>query len=170
MDCLQVDRGRSDLLSSSSAQGQHCALFGQDHPPHTMAAASATLFFYYGSLLHYLRNGRYATAPARGVPAHSIKQARIHLHSIGLVFTLWQTAHYRCPSFSHDLRENLRNVAVPGTGLPLSVWFHYRATALLFFGVVYPFLAFVASLLAVWNQHGGGGRTETQSNLFGRML
>ena len=39
------------------------------------------------------------------------------LFSVGLIFKMWSKGkHYRSPSFQQDMIDNLRNVAIPGTG------------------------------------------------------
>lgn len=74
------------------------------------------------------------------------QNARIHLYSLASHFYLWSKPHYRKGSFQEDLRDNLRNVAVPKTGIPLSIFVRNWFTALLFLLVVYPLIALVASL------------------------
>lgn len=49
-----------------------------------------------------------------------------------LALRLWHRPHYRAASFCADARANLRNVALPGTGLPLSAFCASRALAALF--------------------------------------
>lgn len=44
-----------------------------------------------------------------------------HMYSLVKTLLLWDQPHYRAPSFAADLRDNLRNVAVPGTGA-CSTW------------------------------------------------
>jgi hypothetical protein len=61
---------------------------------------------------------------------------------------LWHRPHYRSGTFGNDLRKNLRNVAIPGTGLPLSLLCHYRITALWFLLVAYPLICLFAALYA----------------------
>eukprot|EP00605_Chrysophyceae_sp_TOSAG23-4_P001435 GSChrysophyteH1.ASY1.ANO1.1563.1 assembled CDS len=50
--------------------------------------------------------------------------ARVQVYSLALIFTLWSEKHYRCASFQQDMLDNLRNVAIPGTGIPLSLFCH----------------------------------------------
>lgn len=52
----------------------------------------------------------------------SLRQARVQLFSLALVSRMWDKPHYRHESYAEDCRRNLRNVAVPGTGIPLSVF------------------------------------------------
>jgi hypothetical protein len=65
---------------------------------------------------------RFVTAPAcaRG-EVDWTERARAHTYSLAQVGRLWERAHYRSGTFGADLRKNLRNVAFPGTGVPLSL-------------------------------------------------
>lgn len=42
--------------------------------------------------------------------------ALVHVFSLAKTLALWDAPHYRAPSFAADLRANLANVAIPGTG------------------------------------------------------
>ena len=44
-------------------------------------------------------------------------------------FVLWNQPFYRHETYAHDLRANLRNVAVPGTVIPLSVFCYFKVLA-----------------------------------------
>jgi hypothetical protein len=46
--------------------------------------------------------------------------AKVQVYSLSLIFKLWSKPHYRSPSFQQDMLDNLKNVAIPGTGLALS--------------------------------------------------
>jgi hypothetical protein len=59
---------------------------------------------------------------------------------------LWHKPHYRAPSFAHDLRANLRNVAVPGTGLPLSFFCYFKFTGYLLIFWINPLLCFLGAV------------------------
>jgi len=76
----------------------------------------------------------------------ALRRARLQTWQVRLVFQLWDAKHYRCESFAQDLRDNLRNLALPGTVLPLSMWLSFRWTAWLFALVVNPLACFVAAL------------------------
>jgi hypothetical protein len=53
-------------------------------------------------------------------------QSRVYIRSIALAMTLWSLPHYRNGNFQDDMEKNLRNVAIPGTGVPLSVFCRSR--------------------------------------------
>lgn len=117
------------------------------------AARSTTAF--YRILLHCLLGGRYAAiARLAGllVPASvaSDARARVQIFSLALIFRLWSKPHYRNPSFQVDLLRNLRNVAVPGTGVPLSLFCHSRVTALLYIVFAMPAVCFLGALNTAW--------------------
>lgn len=124
--------------------------------------ASTTLTFYRG-LFHYLlgagRNKPYpdsvpsylrppeggAAAPTTTVSSSSwtvpsftrtplfYQHARVHLFSMASAFYLYNKPHYRKSSYGQDVVDNLANVAIPGTGLPLSLFVWNRPLA---FGLV----------------------------------
>lgn len=73
--------------------------------------------------------------------------ARLHLYGLlSITFDLWSKEHYRNPTFKSDLQKNLRNVAIPGTGVPLSVICCCQFVARLFCLFVYPVLAIGVAL------------------------
>ena len=53
--------------------------------------------------------------------------------------------HYRNGTFQQDMARNLRNVALPGTGLPLSMLCHSYYGLVLFLVFGYPLVALVAA-------------------------
>lgn len=40
----------------------------------------------------------------------------VHMYTLSKQLHLWHSPHYRAPTFAEDLRSNLKNVAIPGTG------------------------------------------------------
>lgn len=74
------------------------------------------------------------------------QHARIHLFSLASNFYLYNKPHYRKGSYRDDLVDNLRNVAIPGTGIPLSIYARSRLVALGFLLTTYPAVSLVASL------------------------
>jgi hypothetical protein len=61
-------------------------------------------------------------------------------------FYLYNKPHYRKGSYRDDLIDNLRNVAIPGTGIPLSIFARNQVFALGFLLTSYPAVSFVASV------------------------
>ncbi len=74
------------------------------------------------------------------------KNARIHLFSLASSFWLFHKSHYRKGSYREDLIDNLRNVAIPGTGLPLSLFVRSKLTSLGFVLAASPICSLVSSL------------------------
>jgi hypothetical protein len=59
---------------------------------------------------------------------------------------MWHQPHYRCGSFQDDMLANLRNVAIPGTGVPLSLVVTSKILAILFLFIGYPLVCLIAGL------------------------
>lgn len=98
---------------------------------------------YYGALWYYwVRGGTYSTAPH--FPGRL--RARVQVYSLCLIPDLWARPHYRNGDFQEDMLKNLRDVALPGTGLPLSVFAYHRACTYFFLIVLYPCVAAAAAL------------------------
>jgi len=76
----------------------------------------------------------------------ALRRARLQTWQVRLVFQLWDAKHYRCESFAQDLRDNLRNLALPGTVLPLSLWVSFQWAAWVFALVVNPLACLFAAL------------------------
>jgi len=121
----------------------------------------ADLAGFYGSLYHYLvKAGRYP-APGR---FEDRAQARAQIFSLAMAARLWAEPHYRSGTFQNDMRKNLRNVAVPGTGVPLSVFCVLKPVAYAFVLVAYP----LAALASAVNMHRGD--TERVAAAFSEQL
>ena len=107
-----------------------------------VAAALSDLGDFYRALFYYIvRDGAY--------PAPYFKdnvQARCQVYSLALVYRMWSQPHYRNGDFHEDMCKNLRNVAIPGTGIPLSAMCYFKPVAVLFLLVGYPLTALVAAL------------------------
>ena len=71
--------------------------------------------------------------------------ARVHIFSLSLIFKLWSVPHYRSQHQQQDLKDNLRNVAIPGTGIPLSVFCYEKYSALCFIMFVVPLVCLIAA-------------------------
>jgi hypothetical protein len=74
------------------------------------------------------------------------QHARIHLYSLASVFYLYNKPHYRKGSYRDDLIDNLRNVAIPGTGIPLSLVARSKTLGCLFLMTAYPAVSYVAAI------------------------
>jgi Sugar-transfer associated ATP-grasp len=103
-----------------------------------------SLFYrYYGTLAFYwLQNGTFENEKLNGAN----RRARVHLYSLALELYLCDRAHYRSGTFRRDSLKNLRNVAVPGTGVPLSLYCMNRYTIALYILVANPLICWLAAL------------------------
>ena len=79
--------------------------------------------------------------------------ARLQIYWLALSLRLWTSPHYRSGTFHNDLLKNLRNVAVPKTGVPLSLVCVSRFVAYPFVAFIYPLLCLVAALVR-WRHDG----------------
>jgi len=100
---------------------------------------------YYRSLYYFLRQkGSLEDCPYF---KDSI-QAQCHIYSLSLIFFLWDKPHYRSGTFQNDMLKNLRNVAVPGTGMPLSVFASSKLLAYWMILVGYPIISIISAVYA----------------------
>jgi hypothetical protein len=73
------------------------------------------------------------------------QHARIHLFSLASNFYLYNKPHYRKGRYRDDLIDNLRNVAIPGTGISLSCFARSRLLALFLVLDITPMVCLAAS-------------------------
>ena len=106
------------------------------------ARALSDLGAFYGALYYYIVRGGAYPAPYFGDRV----QAQCQVYSLALVYRMWSLPHYRNGDFREDMAKNLRNVAIPGTGIPLSVLCYSKPIAVLFLITGYPLAALVAAL------------------------
>ena len=71
------------------------------------------------------------------------------VYSLALVPDLWSRPHYRNGDFQEDMLKNLRDVALPGTGLPMSVFAYHKTLTYFFLVVLYPCVALLAAIRRV---------------------
>jgi len=89
---------------------------GSDSCSPSIATAASTTVSFWRELLFYVLDGRYGESP---VFSKDIRK-RSYLYFLSLILYLWNKPHYRFGTFEEDMIKNLRNVALPGTGVPLS--------------------------------------------------
>jgi hypothetical protein len=112
----------------------------------SIGGAIGDTYKFYCALVHYIILDRpYPSSHFTGN-----LQAQCQVYSLALVYKMWSQPHYRNGDFSEDMAKNLRNVAIPGTGVPLSAVCCYKPVAVAFLLVGYP----VAALVAALNLHG----------------
>merc|ERR1719160_616351 len=107
-----------------------------------------TIMLFWRSLGFFLSGGSYKEVPHwfQELPSH----AKVHLYSLSLIFKIWGQPHYRNGTFQEDMIKNLRNVAVPRTGIPLSYFCHSKLTTLAFVFVAYPIIALIQALHVIY--------------------
>ena len=105
-------------------------------------AISALSAYYYALYLCLVRGAKYFSLP-RDMPAES----RLFVYSLVLHIRLFSAPHYRSGTFGNDARKNLRNVALPGTGLPLSALCHSRLLAIAFLWIGVPLCALASAII-----------------------
>ena len=93
---------------------------------------------YFGKTLAWLENDAQRT------------RVKVHLFSLMLVFKLWNLPHYRHGTFHDDMMANLRNVAIPGTGLPMHWPARFKIVAYAFILFVYPWIAIAHAIYRVF--------------------
>ena len=118
-----------------------------------MLSALADTLAYWRAFAFYLRGGKFEGSDPFAGYADG-KRMKVHVFSLALAVRLWSAPHYRKASYAGDLRDNFRNVAVPGTGVPLSVLTYSRAAAVVFLAVGYPALCLVAGLAHAYRAAG----------------
>ncbi len=72
--------------------------------------------------------------------------AKVQVYSLSLIFFLWSHPHYRSRDFQQDMIDNLRNVAIPGTGIPLSLFCYNYYVCLFFVLFIIPFICFCGAI------------------------
>ena len=87
---------------------------------------------------------------------------KVHVSSLAWIPTLWSLPHYRSKDYRDDLLKNLKNVALPHTGLALSKLCYFRWVAMAFLTLGYP-LVCVAVALHEHSKH-NSQRASTSSN------
>ena len=136
-----------------------------------MRAVRDTRDFYRGFYYFWrLPTARLDAAAYRACPVFGgagSRQAKVQVFSLALIFHMWDRPHYRSGTFQHDMAKNLRNVALPGTGVPLSALCGHRLVALWFVVVAYPLVALAA---AVWRVNGNHVLREEEDRRHRRRM
>mmetsp|Transcript_20238 Transcript_20238/g.63605 ORF Transcript_20238/g.63605 Transcript_20238/m.63605 type:complete len:440 (-) Transcript_20238:292-1611(-) len=102
---------------------------------------------YYRALVHYLvKGGRYEGSERLFEGYEEATRIRVSVFSLCLALKLWDEPHYRKSSYAADVRDNFRNVALPGTGVPLSVLAMHKVIAWSFVWLAYPACCLAAAI------------------------
>merc|ERR1712193_356629 len=98
------------------------------------------------------------------LPSHT----KVHLYPLSLIFEIWGQPHYRNGTFQEDMIKNLRNVAIPRTGIPLSSFCHCKLTTLAFVFIAYPIIALIQALHVIYvatSKNGASFKTALASGV-----
>jgi len=107
-----------------------------------LSALRDLIRYWQGLWFFMVSKGKYSDCP---VFKDDIR-ARVQVYSLTLIHSMWSEPHYRNGTFQVDMVKNLRNVAIPGTGLPLSYLSYYQLLTWPFLFAAYPLIALVAGV------------------------
>ena len=110
-----------------------------------MDASAALLAYWHGLYLCLLKGARYQNL--RSALPKLEPAACLQIYWLALHVRLWGEPHYRSGTFANDARKNLRNVAIPGTGIPLSLLFYVQPICFLFMWLGVPLVALGAAII-----------------------
>lgn len=108
--------------------------------------ALANTFKYYYAIYAFVLLGRKYSEVS--VFADDI-QAKALIFSYSLIFKMYNEPHYRSTTFRQDMIDNLGNVAIPGTGVPLSVFSRSYWLTLFYVMFLIPFICFCGAVNSV---------------------
>eukprot|EP00471_Norrisiella_sphaerica_P008813 CAMPEP_0184497888 /NCGR_PEP_ID=MMETSP0113_2-20130426/37661_1 /TAXON_ID=91329 /ORGANISM="Norrisiella sphaerica, Strain BC52" /LENGTH=444 /DNA_ID=CAMNT_0026885181 /DNA_START=1 /DNA_END=1335 /DNA_ORIENTATION=- len=104
-----------------------------------------TTILYYRALWYFTSaNAKYHECPF--LKGNKCIRARVHIASLASVFYLWDKQHYRHSTFQMDMQMNLRNLAIPGTGVPLSLFTRNYIATILFIVIANPIICLFGAL------------------------
>lgn len=125
-------------------------------PPASTRQALRDTMDFYRTLWYYYRGGKFGECPYLA----DSPQAVVQVYSLYLVLWMWDRDHYRAGSFQDDMLKNLRNVAIPGTGIPLILLVRFKIIAILFLLIGYPIVCLIAGLYKGGRAHGASCYSE----------
>lgn len=97
---------------------------------------------FYLAIAYFLCGGNYLNCPV----FKKSPQSKAQVYSLVTILWMWNRPHYRAGTYQDDMLTNLRNVAIPGTGIPLSLLVRSKVVAFFFLVVGYPLVCVVAGL------------------------
>ena len=112
-------------------------------PPALLQITGDTLR-YWRAFAYYARGGAFAGSHEKFFDGD--RRQACHVFGAALAIRMWHRPHYRTTSYAADLRANLSNVAVPGTGMALSKVCVMRPVAVGFLLIGAPCWSFVAAV------------------------
>jgi len=127
-------------FESPSVSARH--MDGKEHfDGGIVTAISATLSFFL-AVAFFICGGSFDTCPFFRTSPH----AKAQVYSLVTILWMWDRPHYRAGTYQDDMLTNLRNVAIPGTGIPLSFLVRSKILSFLFLLVGYPIVCIIAGL------------------------
>ena len=109
--------------------------------------AETTYFYIYAIMSYFVLHSKYEDSTIFRDDLH----ARVQIYALYLTFGMWSQRHYRSQSFQEDLLKNLANVAIPGTGLPLSLFCTSYVICLFFVVFMIPIVCLLGAISKVVN-------------------
>ena len=79
--------------------------------------------------------------------------AKVQIYSLSLIFKMWHKPHYRSKTFQQDMLDNLKNVAIPGTGIPLHFFCYNYFLCLGAIFIINPIVCLLGAVNKAWKQH-----------------
>jgi hypothetical protein len=112
-------------------------------------AASNTIDYYRCLSYYWLSNGTYKNCPY----FQNNIRAKVQIFSLALIMKIWDKPHYRNGDFQEDMIKNLRDVALPGTRIPLSYFAYHKIFTYFFLIILYPIISWIAAINRVWHNN-----------------
>jgi hypothetical protein len=109
------------------------------------------IFRYFWTFLSFVSGTPFSKPPCFQGNSLFDRHARVYIYSLALIFYLWEKNHYRNGTFQLDMVKNLRDVAVPGTGVSLKWFSYFKITTLWYLLMVYPLVCLLAAINA-WHK------------------
>lgn len=104
-----------------------------------------TTLEYWRGLSYFLRGGSLQAFKGFDYAGKKDIRAEVQVRSLALIVQLWDQPHYRNGTFKDDMEKNLRNVAVPGTGVPLSLLCFSKWLVLLCLYLLLPLVCLISA-------------------------
>jgi len=133
------------------------------------SAVQDTLAYFAAFAFFFVRGGALRDCKVFDGQADA-KAKTLHVYSLARTIATFNEPHYRAPTFGTDVRANLRNLAIPATGVPLSTFFLWRWSALLFVLVLSPLACAVAAAYLVYSALPADGLLIGWAAAYGQLL
>ncbi|GMH50059.1 hypothetical protein TrLO_g5079 [Triparma laevis f. longispina] len=133
--------------------------------PPSLPSPPVALLLYLSTLLPLLLPSS-TLSPLLSKPHALSKTSLTYIYQLTLPIKHWSTPHYRKGTYQQDLLDNLVNVAIPGTGLPLKFFVLNRLFYVGFLIFIIPLLLVVQDLHLVYL----GKERQFSQNLLGYNL